>query len=40
MEKINNLKIIKNNLRKLNFINFVERTKGIKNVIGSLENNS
>jgi hypothetical protein len=38
MEKINNLKVIKNNLHKLNFINFVERTKGVKPGIGSLDN--
>ena len=37
MQKINNLKIIKNNLHKLNFINFVERTKGLRRVIGSLD---
>jgi hypothetical protein len=36
MEKINNLKIIKNNLHKLNFINFVERTKGVRKIIGSI----
>lgn len=36
MEKINNLKLLKNNLHKFNFVNFMERTKKLRNALGKI----